>query len=141
MYSVTGARSTTVVTLSTSADRTAQTTDSTTRSRNGSPPATLTERMASHWKKPVRRRMAAITIIPDSRKMTFRSIAPKASSWSTMPSRTTAVPPRRAAIVLSIRSVAMRAYVATKMTRVRRTTGSIVTSSGLPYLPRAHRRS
>jgi hypothetical protein len=41
------------VTLSRNALRTAVTTLSTRRSRKGSPPASFTERIASHWKKPV----------------------------------------------------------------------------------------
>ena len=105
---MTGASRTTVVTLSRKADSTAQTTHRTISSRYGSPPASFADRIASHWKKPVRRRIAAIVIIPASRKMTLRSMAPNASSWSMIPTTTTTVPPRRAAIVLSIRSVAIK---------------------------------
>jgi hypothetical protein len=68
----------------------------------------LTDRIAIHWKKPVRRRIPARIIIPASRKMTLKSIAANASSWSVTPSRIIASPPSRARIVLSIRSEAIR---------------------------------
>jgi hypothetical protein len=81
MNRVMGPISTTVVTLSRNADATAVMRQRTTRMRQGSTPARRIARIATHWKTPVRRRTLAITIIPRSRKMTLKSIAPNASSW------------------------------------------------------------
>ena len=75
--------------------------------RHGSLPATARDRMASHWKTPVPRMMLAMTIIPSSRKMTFRSMAAKASSWLMIPSPIMSAPPSSAATVLCTRSLAI----------------------------------
>ena len=65
--------------------------------------------MATHWKNPVRRRMPAITIMPASRKMTLRSIAVERLLLADDAQQDDPVPPSRAAMVLSIRSLAMNA--------------------------------
>ena len=111
---VTGVISTTVVTLSRNAETTAVTTARMISSRSGWPCDARTDRIASHSKNPVCARIPASTIIPASRKMTLRSMASKACSWSRTPRTTIARPPSRAAMVRSTRSDAIRAYVTRK---------------------------
>ena len=105
---VTGVISTTVVTLSNSAETTAVTRARIRSSRIGWPADTTTDRIASHSKNPVRPRIDAMIIIPTSRKMTLKSIAANACRWSTIPSITIARPARSAISVRSQRSTAIR---------------------------------
>ena len=99
---------TTVVTLSMKADTTAVTMERIRSSRIGWPCDSITDRIASQSKNPVRARTDAITIIPTRRKMTLRSTAANASFWSMMPRRTTSRPPAIAISVRSQRSIAIR---------------------------------
>ncbi len=71
---VTGAISSTVVTLSSMAEATAVMTTSSTIIRNGRAWARCADQMARNSKTPVCRSTPTITIIPKSRKMTFQSI-------------------------------------------------------------------
>ena len=70
---VTGAISSTVVTLSSSADAKAVSSTSSTISTYGRPRLRLAAQMATYSKTPVWRSTETITIIPNSRKMTFHS--------------------------------------------------------------------
>ena len=105
---MTGVIRTTVVTLSRNADRTAVTVARIRSSRIGWPRERMTDRIASHSKKPVLARTEAITIIPASRKMTLRSTAANASCWSITPRTMTSIPPINAISVRSQRSSAIR---------------------------------
>ena len=109
MKNVTGARSTTVVTLSRNALTTAVTMEVSTRSAYGRPSARRTASTAIHWKTPVFAAMFAMTIIPASRRMTLRSTNANASFWSTMRKRIMSEAPRSAASVRWIFSVTMSA--------------------------------
>ena len=71
--SVTGATSSTVVTLSRNADAVAVISVSRIITRSGDPLARLAAQIATYSKTPVRRSTPTITIIPNSRKMTFQS--------------------------------------------------------------------
>jgi hypothetical protein len=98
---VTGAISSTVVTLSSAADATAVTNTSRTITRNGRPRARLAAQIAMYSNAPVRISTATINIIPNSRKMTFQSIPDSseknACSASVAPiSSITAAPPNAA---------------------------------------------
>ncbi|GFK96138.1 hypothetical protein NNJEOMEG_04018 [Fundidesulfovibrio magnetotacticus] len=81
MSSVTGASSSTVVTLSSSAEATAVTMEKMTMTRKGSPLATLALLMATYWNTPVLVMMFTMTIMEMSRKMTFQS-TPRSMSCS-----------------------------------------------------------
>ena len=70
---VTGAISSTVVTLSSRAEATAVMMTRSTIIRNGRACARCADQMARNSKTPVCRRTPTITIIPKSRKMTFQS--------------------------------------------------------------------
>ena len=72
--SVTGATSSTVVTLSRSAEAPAVRRHSRTITRNGSPRARLAAQIARYSKMPVCRSTPTMTIMASSRKMTFQSI-------------------------------------------------------------------
>ena len=91
--SVTGVIRSTVVTLSRNADSPAVTTHRMRSRRSGSPCDIRTEWTASHWKKPVRASALARIIIPASRKMTLKSMAANASSWSMTPRTMSSSPP------------------------------------------------
>jgi hypothetical protein len=104
---VTGVRSTTVVTLSRTAARTAVRTARTISNRYGSPPDAWIARPATYSKNPVRLSPLAMIIIPASRKMTLKSMASKAWCWSMIPRTTTNSPPSRATSVRSKRSEAI----------------------------------
>ncbi len=103
-----GVMRTTVVTLSRKAETIAVTAARMIRSRIGWPCDRRTERMARSSKNPVFARTDAITIIPASRKMTFRSIAANASCWSRTPRTMTSIAPMSAMSVRSHRSIVMR---------------------------------
>ena len=107
--SVTGVMSNTVVTLSRKAETPAVTRHRMMSRRRGSPRDMRTECTASHWKKPVLARALASTIIPANRKMTLRSMAAKAVSWSMTPRTIRSSPAKSATSVRSRRSEAMRA--------------------------------
>ena len=77
-------------------------------SRNGSPRERWMAWPATNSKKPVFASPPASTIIPASRKMTLKSMAPNASSWSMIPTTTTSRPPSMATSVRSKRSEAIR---------------------------------
>ncbi len=109
MERMTGVSSTTVVTLSRKAESSAVIVDMAMSRRSGWPRERRTARTPSQRKKPVWRSAPAMTIMPASRKMTFQSTAPKASSWSMMPMNTRHRPARSATSVRSSRSVAMSA--------------------------------
>ena len=91
--SVTGAISSTVVTLSSRADANAVTRTSRIMIRSGEPLARLAAQIAMYSKTPVCRSTPTMIIIPNSRKMTFQSIPvsweKNASSASTMPTAST----------------------------------------------------
>ena len=110
MKKVTGTMSTTVVTLSSTADTTAVTIDAMTSTRYGSPRVMRTASTAIHWKRPVFASMFAMTIIPASRKITLKSTtdSEKASPWLRSPVAMTTTAPRSAASVRCSRSVTMR---------------------------------
>ena len=117
---VTGAISSTVVTLSSRAEATAVSTTSSAMIRNGRPRARFATQMATYSKTPVCRSTPTMTIIPSSRKMTFQSTPVRslknATSVSTTPRTTMTAAPPRAAATRWIRSVAIRTYAATKAT-------------------------
>ena len=71
---VTGAMSSTVVTLSSIADATAVIRTSRIITRSGDPLARLADQIAVNSNTPVRRSTETITIMPSSRKMTFQSM-------------------------------------------------------------------
>ena len=110
---VTGATSSTVVTLSRSADAPAVSVQSSTSNGYGRPRVRLALQIARNSKSPVRRSPATTSIIPSSRKMTFQSMPvsseKKASSAPTIPTAKTAATPPRAAVVRGTRSVAISA--------------------------------
>ena len=70
---VTGAISSTVVTLSKKAEATAVMSTSSTITRNGEPLARLAAQMATYSNTPVRRSTPTMIIMPSSRKMTSQS--------------------------------------------------------------------
>ena len=70
---VTGATSSTVVTLSSRAEATAVMTISIAMTRKGRPRARFAAQIARYSKTPVWRSTPTMTIIPSSRKMTFQS--------------------------------------------------------------------
>ena len=72
---VTGATSTTMVTLSRNAEVTAVTKERITNMRKGSPFPNRTAWSAIHWKRPVSFRTLAIIIMAARRKITFQSTA------------------------------------------------------------------
>ena len=98
--SVTGATSSTVVTLSSRAEAKAVIRTSRTIIRNGRARARCADQIARNSKTPVCRRTPTITIIPNSRKMTFQSIpvsSEKKISWPrTAPIATIAAAPSSA---------------------------------------------
>jgi hypothetical protein len=73
--------SSTVVTLSSSAEAPAVIRISRTMTRYGRPPAFFTARIATYSKTPVWRRTPTMIIIPSSRKMTSQS-TPVSGSWN-----------------------------------------------------------
>ena len=85
MASVTGAMSSTVVTLSTRAEKTAVTMARSARMAAGRAPASLTARMATYSKSPVRRVIPTISIMPVSSMMVLKSTPRIASSCVRMP--------------------------------------------------------
>ena len=110
---VTGATSSTVVTLSSTADATAVTRTRMTMTRNGRPAARLTAQIARYSNTPVRCSTATMSIMPSSRKMTFQSMPASseknACSASVAPiSSISAAPPSAAATRWTF-SVAIRA--------------------------------
>ena len=102
--SVTGASSTTVVTLSRKAEATAVMAQRINSTRTGLPRATFTVRIASHWKTPVLASVFAIIIMPASRKITSSEMASKARSVVSTLKPIIAMPPASAAVVLCTRS-------------------------------------
>ena len=72
--SVTGATSSTVVTLSSNADANAVTSTSRIMMRSGEPRARLAAQIATYSKTPVCRSTLTMTIIPNSKKMTSQAI-------------------------------------------------------------------
>ncbi len=108
---VTGATSSTVVTLSSSADATAVTSTSITMTGNGLPFARLAAQIARYSNTPVRCSTATMSIIPASRKMTFQSMPvrseKKACSASTAPMTSMSAAPPSAAATRCTFSVAI----------------------------------
>ena len=72
--SVTGATSSTVVTLSSAADTTPVTRTKITMIGNGRPRAFFAAQIATYSNSPVRLSTPTISIMPSSRKMTFQSM-------------------------------------------------------------------
>ena len=109
---VTGATSSTVVTLSSAAEATAVTTTRMTMTGNGRPRAFLAAQIARYSNRPVRFSTATISIIPSSRKMTFQSMPDSseknACSASVAPITSIIDAPPRAAATRWIFSVAIR---------------------------------
>ena len=117
---VTGAMSSTVVTLSSSAEATAVITISMTITRKGLAFALFTDQMARYSNRPVFFSTPTIIIMPISRKMTFQSM-PLCSEWkadvsSVAPMASIRPAPPRAAATRWIFSVMIRAYAPTKTT-------------------------
>ena len=111
---VTGAISSTVVTLSSTADAAAVTTTRIVITRNGRPRARLAAQIATYSNAPVRWITATISIIPNSKKMTFQSIPDSseknACSASVAPISSITVAPPSAAATRCTRSVAISTY-------------------------------
>ena len=109
---VTGAISSTVVTLSSAAEATAVTTTRMTMTRNGRPLARLAAQIARYSNTPVRLQDATMSIIPSSRKMTFQSMPDSseknACSASVAPISSISTAPPSAAATRWIFSVAIR---------------------------------
>ena len=109
---VTGATSSTVVTLSSSAEARAVMSTSRTIIRNGRPRARCADQIARNSKTPVCLRRPTITIIPKSRKMTFQSMPvsseKKMSCPRTAPMTTISAAPTSATATRLKRSVAIR---------------------------------
>jgi hypothetical protein len=109
----TGAISSTVVTLSSSAKAPAVIRISSTMRGKGRPRARLAAQIARYSKTPVSRITPTMIIMPRSRKTTFQSTPvsseKKAASASLIPSASTsAAPPNAAAVRVTHFSVAMR---------------------------------
>lgn len=107
--SVTGAISSTVVTLSSSAENTAVTSDSMTSRPHGSAFTTLAALIATYWNTPLFCVMATMTIMPVSRLMVLRSMPWKASAWFSTPANTINPAPSSATTERLIFSVTMTA--------------------------------
>ena len=107
MTSVTGTISSTVVTLSSSAETTAVTSTSRARMPAGLPRATLAARIARYSKMPLFRAIETITIIPASNPMVLKSIPATASSWFRIPVAIIRIAPSRATMARLRRSVMM----------------------------------
>jgi hypothetical protein len=117
---VTGATSSTVVTLSIAADTTPVTTIRITMIGNGRPRARLAAQIATYSNRPVRFSTPTMSIMPSSRTMTFQSMPESSeknacSAFVTPRASMIAAPPTATATRL-IFSVAIRAYAATKIT-------------------------
>ena len=117
--SVTGATSSTVVTLSSSAEAAAVIRISITITANGRPRARLADQIARYSNTPVCLTTLTMIIIPSSRKMTFQSTPvsslKNAVFASTTPSSTMAAAPPSAAATRWMRSVAISTYAATNV--------------------------
>lgn len=109
---VTGATSSTVVTLSSPAEMNAVTSTRTTSTRNGRPRARRIAQIARYSNAPVCFTTATISIIPSSRTMTFQSIPASAEknacSASVAPISSITTAPPSAAVTRWIFSVAIR---------------------------------
>ena len=109
---VTGAISSTVVTLSRNADASAVIRTSSSITRNGEPFARLAAQMATYSNTPVRRSTETMIIIPSSRKMTSQSMPvsgeKNASSAEAMPRAKMMPAPASAVVTFGIRSLAIR---------------------------------
>jgi hypothetical protein len=130
--SVTGATSSTVVTLSSRADADPVNSTRMTIIRYGLPRARLAAQIATYSKTPVRLSTATTSIIPNNRNRTFQSMPDssekKAASASVAPMTSMMAAPPSAAATMCTRSVAMRAYATTKTATA--TQASVVTSRG-----------
>ncbi len=108
---VTGATSSTVVTLSRNADATAVSSTSMTMMGKGRPRAFFADQIARNSNSPVCLTTLTMTIMPSRRKMTFQSTPvsslKKAACVSVAPIRTIAAAPPRATATRLIRSVAI----------------------------------
>ena len=117
--SVTGATSSTVVTLSKPADATAVMTTRITMTGYGRPRARFTAQIARYSNSPVRRSTATMSIMPMSSMMTFQSMPASgeknACSASVAPMSSISAAPPSAAATRCTHSVAIRMYAATKM--------------------------
>ena len=112
MSSVTGATSSTVVTLSRNAESTAVISTSMTMIRNGRPFARFAAQIARYSNTPLCCRIPTMIIMPSSRKMTFQSMplsSEKKIDWSSVaPMSTISAAPTRATVTRGTFSVAMR---------------------------------
>ena len=98
MSSVTGTVSSTVVTLSSSAENTAVTIDIISITPQGLALTFFADQIATYWKSPERRVTLTISIIPSSRPRVLKSTAFIASFCSATPSRITSPAPVSAMI-------------------------------------------
>ena len=87
MASVTGTISSTVVTLSSKADKTAVVIWRMIRMPAGCALASCADRIARYWNMPERREIDTRIIMPVSRPMVLKSIPRMASCWSSTPTR------------------------------------------------------
>jgi len=104
---VTGAISSTVVTLSSSAENSAVTSESINIRPQGSARTARVAAMATYWKTPLFWVMATMTIIPVSRLMVLRSMPWNASDWLMTPEKTMRPAPSRATMERLMRSLMM----------------------------------
>ena len=115
---VTGAISSTVVTLSKNAEASAVIRTSSSITRNGEPLARFTAQIATYSNTPVRRSTETMIIIPSSRKITSQSMPvsgeKNASSAEATPRARMMPAPASAVVTFGTRSLAMRMYATTK---------------------------
>ena len=105
MSSVTGTVSSTVVTLSRNAENTAVTIDIISRMPHGLASTFFADQMATYWKRPERRVMLTISIMPSNRPSVLKSTAPIASFWLSTPVRIRSPAPSSATIARFNRSL------------------------------------
>ena len=109
MASVTGTTSSTVVTLSSSADSTAVVSCNSSRMPAGLALAFCAAQIASAWNMPERREIDTRIIMPVRSPMVFQSMPLSASVWSSAPMTTIADAPSSATIARLIWSQMMTA--------------------------------
>ena len=109
MASVTGTISSTVVTLSSSAESTAVVICSSSRMPAGCALAAWAAHMATYWNMPERRDTDTRIIMPVRRPMVFQSTPLSASSWFITPTKTITAAPSSATMARLIFSEMMTA--------------------------------
>ena len=98
-----------MVTLSSSAENTAVTTESITRMAQGRACTRLADQIAMNWNTPQRRVTATITIMPVSNPRVLKSTPRIAVSWFRTPSETIRPAPTRATMARLTLSLTMTA--------------------------------